>query len=225
MLPATLRQTKRLSLAREVRAEEQAHRIFCTLASYERWWWEEFSREHDHLKILGQDNIRRYVPFREIRVRVEEGDILFDVICRACAAHVTGARAVISSPIGSDFAAVKLLDALTDDWAAAIEFIEESDEDLAAVIRDMPDHSTERIRYASSRRVPDIVRRAVAEKGVYIADAPVLAAGRIEMLWYLKEQSISWDYHRYGNLGGRADEVRRGPKMTEGDWQRLATQS
>jgi RHH-type proline utilization regulon transcriptional repressor/proline dehydrogenase/delta 1-pyrroline-5-carboxylate dehydrogenase len=27
-------------------------------------------------------------------------------------------------------------------------------------------------------------------------------------LWYVREQSISTDYHRYGNLGMRADEVR-----------------
>jgi RHH-type proline utilization regulon transcriptional repressor/proline dehydrogenase/delta 1-pyrroline-5-carboxylate dehydrogenase len=28
------------------------------------------------------------------------------------------------------------------------------------------------------------------------------------MLWYQREQSISTDYHRYGNLGARAGEVR-----------------
>jgi RHH-type proline utilization regulon transcriptional repressor/proline dehydrogenase/delta 1-pyrroline-5-carboxylate dehydrogenase len=38
---------------------------------------------------------------------------------------------------------------------------------------------------------------------------PVVAAGRIELLWYLREQSISFDYHRYGNLGRRAGELRR----------------
>ena len=38
---------------------------------------------------------------------------------------------------------------------------------------------------------------------------PVVAEGRIELLWYLREQSISDDYHRYGNLGDRRNEVRR----------------
>ena len=47
------------------------------------------------------------------------------------------------------------------------------------------------------------VRRAVGDSGIYVADAPVLAEGRIELLWYLREQSISHDYHRYGNLGER----------------------
>jgi RHH-type proline utilization regulon transcriptional repressor/proline dehydrogenase/delta 1-pyrroline-5-carboxylate dehydrogenase len=36
----------------------------------------------------------------------------------------------------------------------------------------------------------------------------VLAHGRIELLRYLREQSISHDYHRYGNLGARAGEAR-----------------
>jgi RHH-type proline utilization regulon transcriptional repressor/proline dehydrogenase/delta 1-pyrroline-5-carboxylate dehydrogenase len=124
---------------------------------------------------------------------------------------VTGARVVVSSPVNADFAAVDLLDRATDSWAAAIEFVEESDDELAALIRELPVHSPERLRYAEARRVPEIVRRAAAESGVYIADEPVLAAGRVELLWYLREQSISCDYHRYGNLGGRAEEKRRGP--------------
>ena len=71
--------------------------------------------------------------------------------------------------------------------------------------------------------MPEMVRRAAAESGVYIADEPVLASGRIELLWYLREQSISYDYHRYGNLGARIDENRKGPPTSDADLQRLAT--
>src|SRR5688500_13911298 len=198
-------------LVRATGAETDARRIFKALTSYDRWWWEEFGREHDHFRLLGQDNIRRYLPFREIRVRVAEGDSLFDAVGRACAATVTGARVIVSSRPGTQIAAVQLLDYLTDSWAGAIEFVEESDEELADLIRNLPAHSPERIRYASKHRVPEMVRRAAAESGVYIADEPVLAAGRIELLWYLREQSISYDYHRYGNLGARAEENRKGP--------------
>ena len=35
--------------------------------------------------------------------------------------------------------------------------------------------------------------------------------GRIELLWYVREQSVSTSYHRYGNLGQRADEERAEP--------------
>ena len=30
-------------------------------------------------------------------------------------------------------------------------------------------------------------------------------------VWYTEEQSLSIDYHRYGNLGARANEKRNGP--------------
>ena len=65
-----------------------------------------------------------------------------------------------------------------------------------------------RLRYADRARVSDEIRTAAAESYVYVADAPVLAHGRIELLWYLKEQSLSHVYHRYGNLGRRAEEPR-----------------
>ena len=61
---------------------------------------------------------------------------------------------------------------------------------------------------APPERVPVAVRLASAESGVFIADSPVLAEGRIELLWYVQEQSISFDYHRYGNIGARAGEKR-----------------
>jgi RHH-type proline utilization regulon transcriptional repressor/proline dehydrogenase/delta 1-pyrroline-5-carboxylate dehydrogenase len=191
--------------------ELDAPRVLLAISSYDRYWQEEFALEHDHFRLLGQDNIRRYLPFREIRVRVAEGDTLFDLFCRPCAARVTGARIIVSFAPQASSPVVELLDRLTDSWAGKIEFVEESDEDLASLIRNMPEHPFERIRYANPARVPSGIRRAAAETGVYIADQPVLSCGRIELLWYLREQSISFDYHRYGNLGARAEETRRGP--------------
>ena len=67
---------------------------------------------------------------------------------------------------------------------------------------------TDRVRYAAPDRVPLIVLRAGAEAGGCVISTPVSGEGRLEMLWYLREQSISTDYHRYGNLGVRAGETR-----------------
>jgi RHH-type proline utilization regulon transcriptional repressor/proline dehydrogenase/delta 1-pyrroline-5-carboxylate dehydrogenase len=182
------------------------------MSSYNRWWNEEFSREHDHFRLLGQDNFRRYLPFHEIRVRVNPNDSAFDIFARACAARVTGARVLISSSSSQPQPAVQLLDPTTDSWAGSIEFIEESEEELAEIIRSSPAHPSERIRFAAPDRVSTIIRRAAAESAVYLADQPVQAHGRIELIWYLREQSVSYDYHRYGNLGARASESRREPK-------------
>ncbi|MEN9654219.1 MAG: putative proline dehydrogenase/delta-pyrroline-5-carboxylate dehydrogenase, partial [Chlamydiota bacterium] len=35
------------------------------------------------------------------------------------------------------------------------------------------------------------------------------ANGRLELLHYLREVSVSIDYHRYGNLGPREGEIRK----------------
>jgi RHH-type proline utilization regulon transcriptional repressor/proline dehydrogenase/delta 1-pyrroline-5-carboxylate dehydrogenase len=201
-----------LALWQEVQTRSRGHpslpRLRGALASYERWWKEEFSREHDHFRLLGEDNIRRYVGFSVIRVRVEECDTFFEVFARAAAARITGARVVVSSATAEN-PVVRLLDECTDRWAGGIEFILESEEEIAA---NLGLHPSERVRYAAPERVPPSVRTSAAESGTWIADRPVLAAGRIELLWYLREQAISYAYHRYGNLGARAGEERAQPQ-------------
>ena len=180
-------------------------RLVAAFGSYERAWAIEFSQEHDHLRLIGQDNVRRYLPIRELRVRIHPDDTPFDIFARVAAARITGCRITVSTPLGFASKQLKRLHEATEDWAAAIEFIEESDDELAAALcHRLPD----RVRYAAPDRVPLTVRRAAAEGFVFIADTPVMAEGRIELLWYLREQSVSFDYHRYGNLGARSAEPR-----------------
>lgn len=194
----------------EVEARELA-RLRAALADYDRWWREAFSQEHDHQRLLGQDNLRRYLPFREIRLRVVAGDGFFDIAARAAAARVTGARVIVSAAPGVAEREIALLDRLTDGWAAGIEFVEESDAELEEHVRALPPLAEERIRFAAPERVPAPLRAAAAVSGAWLAAEPVLACGRIELLWYLREQSLCFDYHRYGNLGARQDEPRAEP--------------
>ena len=81
----------------------------------------------------------------------------------------------------------------------------ENETQLAEVIAN---RQTDRLRYACPDRVSELISRAAAETGLFIASATVLAVGRVELLWYLQEQSVCIDYHRYGNQGERADEHR-----------------
>ena len=208
--------------------ETEFRRVLAAIASYERWANEEFNTVHDHFRLLGEDNFRRYLPVEPLRIRVHPDDSLAEIFCRAAAARAAGCRATISSPpevgppsrggqAASSAArlaaptavhAVKLLDELTDAWAGAIEFIEEDDQVLADAIR--AGHVA-RVRYADPARVPEAIRAAAAESLQYVADAPVSLHGRVELLWYMREQSVSHVYHRYGNLGLRIDELRDEP--------------
>jgi RHH-type proline utilization regulon transcriptional repressor/proline dehydrogenase/delta 1-pyrroline-5-carboxylate dehydrogenase len=83
--------------------------------------------------------------------------------------------------------------------------VEETEEELAEVVRQ---RQTDRVRCAAPGRVSQAVLEAAGESGICVAARPVLMEGRVELLWYLEEQSVSIDFHRYGNLGMRAGEQR-----------------
>ena len=97
------------------------------------------------------------------------------------------------------------MEKLTYEWAGRIEFLEESDAEL---IHSIENGQVARLRFAAGDRVHESIRRAANRHQVFIADEPVSMLGRTELLWYVMEQSISFDYHRYGNLGPRSNEKR-----------------
>lgn len=184
----------------------EVDRVLAAMASYAKAYASEFGRGHDSVKLVGQDNVRRYLPVPAFRVRVHPDDSAFEIFARVCAARTVGCAITVSAPPDYTSPALELLDEVTEEWGAAIEFVEESDAELAHVVAS---RQTDRVRYAAPQRVPHGVLTAVGDTGVYIARSPVLVAGRIELLWYVMEQSVSVDYHRYGNLGDRTDEDRR----------------
>lgn len=175
-------------------------RIRRAAGSYQLAMAEEFGREHDSFRLVGQDNLRSYRPIGSLRIRVHPEDSPFSLYARVVAARTVGCAISVSTPQGPQRPDIELLRELTVSWAATIEFVEESDATLAEVIRG---NQTDRVRYANPDRVADVVRIAAAEVGLFLATSPVLAVGRIELLHYLREQSLSIDYHRYGNLGAR----------------------
>ena len=188
--------------------DEQWSKLLAALIDYDRFAVSEIRQKHDTLKLIGQDNFRLYQPMTHIRIRVCSADSLLSIIARAAAVIAVGGRATISHADGVQEDSLKLLEALTREWAADLEFVEESDDELVEAIRE---GQVDRVRYASPESVPLIVRKAAEDQFVYVADAPVSPSGRVELLWYVREQSLCVDYHRYGNLGFRATESRSEP--------------
>jgi len=185
--------------------EMAADRALAAIASYQSALKNELGLTHDHFRLVGQDNIRRYLPLDSVRIRLHRDDGFFEVVARLAAARSLGCRITLSAPPERAVAGLDWLLEATASWGAAVEVVEEYDSTLAELIRT---GGTERVRYAARARVPPAVYSAARDSGVFLAVTPVLAEGRIELLWYLHEQSISRDYHRYGNLGERASEQR-----------------
>ncbi len=190
-------------LAAEGMLDETDRRTLATVvASIDRAVEEEFSRCEDSLKLLGQDNLRRYLPVAHLRIRLQPDDRPADVLLAAAAAASVSCRAVFSYPGDECQASVDCLRAVMEDWGGRVELLQESDAELATAISE---GAVDRLRILSEHYAVEAVLAACAEQFVSAIRRPVSADGRVEALWSLREQSISHDYHRYGNLGNRTE--------------------
>jgi RHH-type proline utilization regulon transcriptional repressor/proline dehydrogenase/delta 1-pyrroline-5-carboxylate dehydrogenase len=158
-------------------------------ANYDAAYAREIARLHDRQALLGQDNLLRYRPFPQLVLRVTREATLLDLASSLLCADLVGTRLQLS--IDPSFAGPKDSSALGH--PAHVET-------AAQLLARAP--TAARIRVLG-RREPEL--DALNEKtGAHIADEIVSEAGRFELLHYVREQSLSIDYHRYGNLGARA---------------------
>ncbi len=166
----------------------------------------EFSRAHDTVRLVGQDNLRRYRPTRAITIRIHPTDSLRDSLISLSAAIAVQAQVSLSIDPSTDAQTRMLLESTADAVPGLIHPIDETEMQLAERIRE---GHIARLRLLQRAQISSIAVIASGEAFVTIVDEPVLAEARIECLRYLDEQSISHDYHRYGNLGRRSGEPRR----------------
>ncbi len=170
------------------------------IRSYLYHFEREFSQQTDYFHLRGQDNLLRYLPVGTVMVRIHPDDSLFETLGRIAAVRISGCRLYLSAAAGLDNRAIDFIESDQGQLlSGAAQIHRESDTEVAAMIS-----SVQRIRYAAPQRVPPEVLQAAAETGAYIARAPVLMEGRIELLHYFVNQSICDSYHRYGNLGERS---------------------
>jgi RHH-type proline utilization regulon transcriptional repressor/proline dehydrogenase/delta 1-pyrroline-5-carboxylate dehydrogenase len=153
------------------------------LAAAERsdaqWWTHRYGIEIDDAGLTCEANVTRYRPRPDVLVRVR------DDASRACAQRVlaaarrTGAGVVVSCE--SD-GLVESPDVVEDDAVFAIR---------------LSSHRWGLVRLIGSR--PPGLREAAVDAEVELVEAPVTANGRLELRWFLREQSVSRTMHRFGS--------------------------
>jgi RHH-type proline utilization regulon transcriptional repressor/proline dehydrogenase/delta 1-pyrroline-5-carboxylate dehydrogenase len=164
--------------------------------AYERCinaWKTEFSLEKDVSRIYGEENNFRYLPLKSIGFRVEENDALVDVLMVMQAAYMAKTPMTISLSDGNKHKKE------IEKAVAKLTGVNIKQQDTNAFIKEM--NMYERIRTCSPD-LPDGFFAEAAKLGKHIAYHKPLVEGRIELLHYLKEQSISFEYHRYGSIFG-----------------------
>lgn len=172
---------------------------FASTANYAHWA-HYFFKDHDPSKVVGQDNILRYVPRKRMGLRIQNQDKPLDIYRVIAAALAVKAHLEISydpkaCPIDID-----------NNWKQSFKemtFTSEKNEQFLARVRS---GAFDRIRLLS-KPLEDL-QLAASENATYLNSEPVLASGRLELPHYLREIAFSIDYHRYGNLGVREGEKR-----------------
>ncbi|QEO08980.1 bifunctional proline dehydrogenase/L-glutamate gamma-semialdehyde dehydrogenase [Protaetiibacter larvae] len=148
-------------------------------------WADEFGEPRDASQLGVERNVFRYRP-AEVTVRLAEGGSLPELVRVLAAAALARARVAISSAVPLRIAT------LAEEWRWSI-LVEDDAAFAARAARELP---------ARLRLVGGDPGALAAEIGgspdVAIYGGPVTAAGRIELLPFLREQSVSITAHRFG---------------------------
>ncbi len=134
-------------------------------------WATEFSLSHDPTALFCEENTFRYRPLAHAVIRVAEG-VPNHVVQRVTSAADTCGCRVVVSHVG--------------------------DESLDVFLARISDLGVGRVRVLGP--VEPGLRVQANRKNVHVADDPVTADGRRELLHYLREQAVSRTLHRYGNV-------------------------
>ena len=151
--------------------------------SYAEWYEKEFKHARNiQPNIRGEQNVFRYLPLQQGMVlRLFGEETLEQVQMVQLAAQTVGTPLTISADA---------------DHPLATQISGMKQESLEAFCAGMKYY--ERVRTIAAN-VPDEVYEAAAQCNMYIAQAAPVKNGRIELVHYIKEQSIANEYHRYGS--------------------------
>ena len=186
--------------------------------SDERAWQDEFGLARDASGLGVERNVLRYRP-TEVQLRLAEAAPMAGLVRLLAAAARAGALVAVSSAVPLPSPLVELLESVATedpfalDQAATAVVIESDAAFSARVVARRP----ARIRLVGAdgavaplvssspdARLGSVVARELhtalgGDPDVAIHAGPVTAAGRVEMLPFLREQAVSFTAHRFGN--------------------------
>jgi RHH-type transcriptional regulator, proline utilization regulon repressor / proline dehydrogenase / delta 1-pyrroline-5-carboxylate dehydrogenase len=178
---------------------EDIGKLQAALQSYIHNYETEFSKERDFFKLRGEDNIFRYLRLKKVALRVCKEDTLFESMSRILAARACGVGVRVSVDAEMNNAVSQFLFRYSQKILKSEDLIKrESEVEFAKCF-----HEVDRIMYARPENVSSYIFDQAAEALKFIVRTSPLMEGRIELLNFFEEQSISHSYHRYGNLGAR----------------------
>ena len=176
--------------------KEDFEKLEIALQSYLENYENEFSKAKDYANVRGEDNHFRYLPLKNVVIRVTSGDTIFEVVSRILAAKVSGVHFKVS--LDNNALLKSFLEVSKELFSARDSLVEQSDEEFVKFIKNY-----DRVIYSDISKVPELVFEEARKSLTFIIRAKPMMEGRLELLNYFIEQSISHSFHRYGNIGAR----------------------
>jgi RHH-type transcriptional regulator, proline utilization regulon repressor / proline dehydrogenase / delta 1-pyrroline-5-carboxylate dehydrogenase len=176
---------------------KEIEKLELALQSYLENYENEFSKAKDYANVRGEDNHFKYIALDNVAIRVSSDDTIFEVVSRILAARVAKVHFKVS--IENNDLVKTFLENAKELFTGRDSLIEQSEEDFIKRIS-----KYDRVIYSNISKVSDAVFKESAKSLTFIVRAKPMMEGRLELLNYFIEQSISHSFHRYGNIGARA---------------------
>jgi RHH-type proline utilization regulon transcriptional repressor/proline dehydrogenase/delta 1-pyrroline-5-carboxylate dehydrogenase len=154
--------------------------------SYTEAYEKEFAHPRDWNDLYGEQNMFRYLPLKNMVLRLFPGESNEAARMVACAAKLCHTPLTISFEPSDDRTA-----ALKD---TGCTLVKQTQGEFLATMKDF-----ERVRTLSPN-IPAELYQHAAQIDKYIATAAPVKDGRVELIHYIKEQAVSFEYHRYGSI-------------------------
>lgn len=182
--------------------KEDIEKLRDALQGYTHSLYDEYKKERDFFNLRGEDNIFKYLKLDKVAIRICKDDSLFDSMSRVLAAKVCNVKVHVSLEEDMNNAVSNFI------FRYASKVLKDEDiirrESESAFVKCFSD--IDRIMFSNEKNISDYIYKEAANELKYIVRSKPLMSGRIELLNFFEEQSISHSYHRYGNLGGRVLE-------------------
>ncbi|MBC7389683.1 MAG: bifunctional proline dehydrogenase/L-glutamate gamma-semialdehyde dehydrogenase, partial [Opitutaceae bacterium] len=171
-------------------SKEDQYELKYAIKDYRESYERLFAHPFEEVRLRGQFNIKRYLKPEKIILCID-GETDF-------------------KPIIMVTEVCKILNTSLEIYCLGLKDLPENlkNYDLNIIPIQSWDHMQQMLNYNSrfrilSKNVSESFRIAALEKAIHLYEKPVLPFGRYEFLNYITEQSISHNYHRYGNLMGK----------------------
>ncbi|MEA1916614.1 MAG: bifunctional proline dehydrogenase/L-glutamate gamma-semialdehyde dehydrogenase [Campylobacterota bacterium] len=187
----------RTLLTRDTLFNEECEAALRHICNFSHWYEAEFLKDHDYAHIRGESNVIRYFPVKSVLLRVEDSDELSEILTTIMAIKMIGARVHVSIPKESSNGKLAWLESKQNSLIADDDSFSKESED--EVIKLIPNF--QRVRFLHPKNVTKNIYDKIAHRAIYLASDSFVSHGRLELMHYFVEQSISNSYHRYGNLG------------------------